>query len=567
MAPMRCKCGQPSLPVLLLVAGAAIVANGCGGDDACDPTQAACGNPPVSANAGADRDVALGASVTLDASGSEATDATLAWRQLAGPPVGTLTGTNPSFTAPGEVATLVFELTVTRGAASERDTVGMWVLEDPGHAYWVSPSGSDANAGTRAEPFATVQAAIEASHATGTGGDVYVAAGDYPGGISARSGVSVYGGFDPSKWVRDVSAHRPTIRSDGVVVQGLADAFTLDGLRLEAADATSAGGSSIAVHLHDNRGVVIQGNVIVAGNGGDGADGAPGVAGAPGGTAAIGAGARSCLLGGTNDGGAGAGFYGAGGTGGAGHATSGSDGSSAPGPLGGSGGGGGPGAGYSGGHGTAGGPGAPGTHGMGGGPLGTARVQGYGPSPGAPGQNGGNGGGGGGGGGAGGYFTLLSGYFCGPGGGGGGGGGQGGEGGAGGGGGGASIGVLLTGETLAWVTGNSISTGSGGTGGRGGDGGSGGGRGGTLGPGVPACDADHDPCTGIGGQGGDGGAGGAGGHGGGGGGGPSIGILQTQTAAPTVADNVFTLGNPGAGGSSSGSAGAAGRAGEHVIVP
>ena len=549
---------------MVLAAGAAGLVNGCGGGDACDPTQAACGNPPVSAHAGTDRDIAPGATVTLDASGSNSTNASVAWRQIAGPPVGTLSGPNPAFTAPDEVATLRFEVSVSRGAEIDRDTVAVWVLEDPAHAYWVGPAGNDANAGTRAQPFATVQAAIEAAHAAGNGGDVYIAAGDYTGSVTLRSRVSLYGGFDASNLARDLAAHRPTITSEAVAVKGTVESLTLEGLRLVAANATAAGGSSIAVHLHDSRDVLIRRTVIVAGDGGAGRDGAPGAQGGSGFAGVGGAGWEECPTGGTRPGGPGGLFYLAGGAGGAAHVLFGEAGADGAGPAGGSGGIGAVvphGRGLDGRNGEL---GAFGANGDGGPSIGSAGAAGYDPPGGTSGGAGAHGSGGGGGGGSAG-FTSVRGSNCGIGGGGGGGGGERGGGGHGGGGGGASIGVLLTGTTSATIAENSITTGTGGMGGEGGRRGAGG----VGGAGYPhsAAPCLTDGCIGFPGRGGDGGLGGQGGHGGGGGGGPSIGVARTGSVTSTVSDNEFTLGGPGAGGSSPGNAGAAGRSGEHVIIP
>jgi hypothetical protein len=116
----------------------------CGDSTGPDPL------PPLSAHAGQDQDVAVSSVVRLDGTGSMSTGVTLTWTQLSGPPVGTLSGATPTFTAPADVSTLVFELAVSRG--------------------------NDANPGSRAQPFASVQAAINAAHAADRRGDVSLAA-------------------------------------------------------------------------------------------------------------------------------------------------------------------------------------------------------------------------------------------------------------------------------------------------------------------------------------------------------------------------------------------------------
>src|SRR5439155_26399927 len=75
-------------------------------------------NQAPTANAGPDQNVASGAAVSLDGTGSSDPDPgdtlTYAWTQTAGTPV-TLSGANtasPSFTAPTGPATLTFQLQV-----------------------------------------------------------------------------------------------------------------------------------------------------------------------------------------------------------------------------------------------------------------------------------------------------------------------------------------------------------------------------------------------------------------------------------------------------------------------
>ena len=515
---------------------------------------------PASANAGPDQDVSFAVAVTLNASASSGGGLTYAWSQIAGPAV-TLApaGAQAGFTAPAAPEALEFEVSVTDGATSDKDTVVVFVWEDRNHTYYVAPGGNDANGGTRAAPFATVQAAITAADVAGNGGDVYVAGGAYEQSLTLKARVSVYGGFDAGTWRRGLN-QETAIRGGTTAVSGAdAENLTLDGLTIEATPATVAGSSSIALLLNNSVNVRIHGNTIIAYSGARGTNGVAGTNGAIGSSGGSGQSAGLCAP--PRAGGGGGGNYIAGGRGGNGGAAGGFDGAGGgtSGAAAGGGGGGGGSTFNDGSNGGAGRTGAAGADGARGAAFGAVSPAGYVPADGVSGTDGAHGSGGGGGGGAGG--TLVD---CGPGGGGGGGGGQGGTPGTLGTGGGASIGILLLGTTTAEIVNNSIITGAGGNGGlgrAGGNGGAGGsgGSGGNYGCEWPL----NTPCTGDGGNGGNGGTGGRGGHGGGGGGGPSIGIVEAATASSVLTNNGFTIGLGGIGGTSPGNAGLAGETAPH----
>src|SRR2546427_1872594 len=157
------------------------------------------------ASAGADQDVNRAELVTLHGGATAPGSGTLTytWTQVSGPSVGPLSGATPSFAAPSDVVTLVFDLVVSDGGdPSAPSRVVIWVLEDKAHALWVAPAGDDANPGTLAAPKRTLQAAIDAANAGGLGADVYAAAGTYSGSLALRPNVSVYGGYSPTPFLR-----------------------------------------------------------------------------------------------------------------------------------------------------------------------------------------------------------------------------------------------------------------------------------------------------------------------------------------------------------------------------
>jgi len=514
------------------------------------------------ASAGADQDVSLGATVTLDASGSVDPDGdalSYQWFQVSGPSVGPLANDPmPTFTAGNTVATMEFDVEVDDGSGSpQTDRVVVSVLEDGNQALFVdSLTGDDANPGTRAAPFRTVQAALDAADNGGLGADVYVANATYTENLTLHSRVSVYGGFDPVTWLRDLPSAATNIvgvadTANVITIFGnSSNGLTLEGLSVSSPDATSPGASSIAALFTNSTAVLLRDNLFSAGNGMAGTAGgngtSPTAVGAKGGK---GKNAALCTAGSRTGGGGGGGPSGrGGGKDGTGGAAGGFSGSAGGGPS--KGGGGSAGAARNGsGGGSATAAGARGADGSAGNAFGAIDLTtGYSASAadGTSGTNGNNGSGGGGGGGGAGFLIT-----CGGGGGGGGGGGYKGTGGARGSSGGASIGVILAGASEVTLTNNTITTADGGAGGVGGTGGTGsaGGAGGSGGSAGGAW---------AGGKGGSGSKGGDGGHGGGGGGGPVYGILEDAAATSTQSGNTITLGVPGAGGASSGKAGAAG---------
>jgi hypothetical protein len=420
-------------------------------------------------------------------------------------------------------------------------------------AVFVSPTGDDANPGTKARPKREIQAAI-ATVAAGNGRYVVAAAGDYRH-VSAVSGIAVYGGYDSSTWSRRSISTPTTISGtpEGVLLVG--DTNVL--LQLVTVRGTAdVARSAYGIRALNGSSLTLQRVTVVASAGVPGvpgSDGSPGLAGGAGGEGKPG----QCDLspglvpggsGGTSPAGVGPG--GPGGRGGDGASEiDGGNGTAGAGAAGGI-----PGAG-----GKTGNPGKPGTNGQNGadGAAGTSGGGGSAPTAsaswsgqsgvaGAAGSPASGGGGGGGGGGQSGIFVEDG---LGNGGGGGGGGGSAGTGGAGGAWGGGSFGVYLFGSTLTVSDSSSITAGDGGPAGPGGAGGPGGSPG-IGGVGGATCTSE----VGAGGAGGNGGVGGYGGGGGGGTGGPSVGIFEAGTSTATVTDSNIQHGTAGAGGSGGGAA-------------
>ena len=539
------------------------------------------GNNGPTADAGTDLEVTAGDVVTLDGSGSLDQDGDsliYTWTQILGPAIGTgtLTGVHPAFTAPSEVCTLAYDLRVDDGAGySFSDRVFIFIMRKGGAAIYVATTGDDAFEGTRARPLKTIQAGINAALAAGS--DVYMGAGLYNESITLASGVSLFGGFDPSTWVRDSfdPSYTPlftsTIQGGTLAVDGNGiSGAIIEGLTISSADATIAGSGSCGIRLIYST-VTLRHCSISAGNGTPGANGANRANGLPGENGVAGqAGAKDNPRNGNGgrggngyDGGNGGrggdgGFYdvldvdpngdgepgedgyvglygGTAGTGGSG-GDCGTEGENGSGGSGGS-------------------PGTNGVHGPGG-SSGFLNNNLWVSATGIAGTDGNPGNGGGGGGGGGGQYGMST-PGTGNGGGGGGGGGEGGHGGRCGQGGGGSFGLFVIESTIT-IENCTIRSGNGGNGGSGGSGGAGG-PGGAGGAGATYGNDE----IGEGGDGGAGGQGGSGGHGGGGAGGPSFSTFKYGWFSIIISsDCIYIYGSGGTGGASSGNAGYAGESGQ-----
>jgi hypothetical protein len=405
---------------------------------------------------------------------------------------------------------------------------------------FVSVTGDDSNAGTKAKPLKTLKAALA------KGATIYACAGAAPfvEAVAIDKAATLFGALDCSTWIYDASQKTQlTAEADAIPLSltSAAGGSELHDFAIVAVGATVAGGSSIAV-LDDHADLTLDHVDVAAGKGAAGAAGeaqgqvqTPATANGTNGGDNAACTVATIIPGGAGGANACDGTKTDGGNGGKGAPVSvgdqGGDGSPMATPGNG-------GTGQTktascdpGGKGTDGSIGPAGTGARG---IGDVSASGY-VSPAA--MLGGNGlSGQGGGGGGGGRQCDVNGMFAGPSGGGGGAGGCGGTSGAAGQSGGSSVGILALGAKLT-LSSVSITTKDGGAGGAGGDGQLGG-NGGIAGNAVggAAC------------NGGKGGQGGAGGPGGGGAGGHSSGIAIKGGQLPDLASTTVMHANAGTGG-------------------
>jgi len=139
------------------------------------------------------------------------------WTQTGGPPVELSASAGPeelAFMAPDEIMTITFSLVVSDGELeSAPDTVYVRIWEhatgNEADAVWVDRNCLHPDSdGSRARPFRFIQDGINAAASyPGPVSDVYVARGSYFEKVTMADGVSVYGGFNPSRnWEHDPAA-------------------------------------------------------------------------------------------------------------------------------------------------------------------------------------------------------------------------------------------------------------------------------------------------------------------------------------------------------------------------
>ncbi len=148
-------------------------------------------------------------------------------------------------------------------------------------AVYVSLTGSDTAAGTRAAPLRTIQRAVFVAALSSTLSEVWVSAGTYNESVSINqqaSGVGLYGGYDPSDWnSRNITLHETIIESGNDWVISVRDYHrdgNIEGFTIRTLPTAQYDHSSRAIILEDITGhLYIENNIIEAGFGRNGANG------------------------------------------------------------------------------------------------------------------------------------------------------------------------------------------------------------------------------------------------------------------------------------------------------
>ena len=140
-------------------------------------------------------------------------------------------------------------------------------------SFFVSLAGLDSNAGTKTEPFRTIQKAADAAHAHASRKHVLVMAGTYDEGpgVTLRPGVSIFGGYNFS-WVRTGAATAINGAPQAVFADS-ASGVTLQLLQLSASQSTDGELSVYGVRAMNGSALRLESMSVLAGAARSGAAG------------------------------------------------------------------------------------------------------------------------------------------------------------------------------------------------------------------------------------------------------------------------------------------------------
>jgi hypothetical protein len=165
------------------------------------------------------------------------------WTQLAGPAYGALPNTaSVELTAPDEVSTLIFEVTISDSGQDDavaRDTVRLIVAEDKDAALFVDFDIEQPGDGSR--PESAYKSLLAALNQASSGQDIYiknaasVVQDPFEETIELPAGTSLYGAFNGPDWQRDLDNPTPIVvlENTAIFIGNSTQAIWLSGLTVE----------------------------------------------------------------------------------------------------------------------------------------------------------------------------------------------------------------------------------------------------------------------------------------------------------------------------------------------
>lgn len=190
----------------------------------------------------------------------------------------------------GELCSKVVSTATTGTGTGGNGTVNPLCEQDPTTnpdalseecGYFVKAGAGAMGDGTKANPYGDLKSALAVAGSGTERKRVYVCQGDFSEAVVVQAGVSLYGGFDcTAGWAAPAADARTALTSLPDVVpivfesgDGKATSH-IEGFTVTAANATKAGGSSIAAIARNGAAVDIKNCSFTAGNGVNGESGA-----------------------------------------------------------------------------------------------------------------------------------------------------------------------------------------------------------------------------------------------------------------------------------------------------
>ncbi|CAN5182668.1 hypothetical protein BH09MYX1_BH09MYX1_37310 [soil metagenome] len=160
--------------------------------------------------------------------------------------------------------------------ASKTPDQGGCDVSDAAGIFVSTASGADTNPGTKAAPFKTVQAGVNAAKKDALRRNIYVCEGTYDEQLlldEAAEGLALHGGFACADWAYKEMKVVLAPSKAGYVVRVAGISGVIETFELRAKDGDVPGASSVAVFVEAAPGMTFRRAKIVAGNGAKGADG------------------------------------------------------------------------------------------------------------------------------------------------------------------------------------------------------------------------------------------------------------------------------------------------------
>ncbi len=141
---------------------------------------------------------------------------------------------------------------------------GDFIASDSNGFFVDEANGDDGDAGTKAAPFATIQKGVDEAAAVDGGENVYVAGGTYDESLTTTE-ASLFGGYDPADWTRDLVNNPTTINGQTTfaIYAIPTQPLTIDGFEVNMPDSVVTSSMGIMVSGGEIR---ISNNIVGGGD-------------------------------------------------------------------------------------------------------------------------------------------------------------------------------------------------------------------------------------------------------------------------------------------------------------